>query len=137
MSLKKFPHPLVVLLIILIASLALGSCSAEWHLTQAIRKGARVEQSRWDTLVITKERTLWDTLTLNDVDTVVVQKDNIRLRIVRNFDTIRVKAICLPDTVMVTKYINRTIKAPEKKAIWEKYIMLFAVGMLLVVLLRR
>lgn len=137
MSLKKFPHPLTVLLIILATSLALGSCSAEWHLKQAIRKGARVEQSKWDTLVITKERTLWDTLTLNDVDTVVVQKDNIKLRIVRNFDTIRVKAICLPDTVMVTKYINRTIKAPEKKAIWEKYIMLFAVAMLLVVLLRR
>lgn len=138
MSSKKFPHPLVVLLIILAASLALGSCSAEWHLNQAIRKGARVEQSKWDTLVITKERTLWDTLTLNDVDTVVVQKDNIRLRIVRNFDTIRVKAICLPDTVMVTKYINRTIKAPVAKgAIWEKYIMLFAVVMLLVVLLRR
>lgn len=137
MNLKKFPHPLLVLLIILLASLALGSCSAEWHLNQAIRKGARFEQQKWDTLVVTKERTLWDTLTLNDVDTVVVQKDNIKLRIVRNFDTIRVKAVCLPDTVQVTKYINRTIKAPAKGAIWEKYIMLFAVAMLLVVLLRR
>ena len=137
MSLKKFPHPLLVALIILLASLALGSCSAEWHLNQAIRKGARVEQQKWDTLVVTKERTLWDTLTLNDVDTVVVQKDNIKLRIVRNFDTIRVKAICQPDTIRVTKYINKTIKAPEQKAIWEKYIMLFAVGMLLVVLIRQ
>lgn len=137
MSLKKFPHPLLVALIILIASLALGSCSAEWHLNQAIRKGARVEQSKWDTLVITKERTLWDTLTLNDVDTVVVQKDNIKLRIVRNFDTIRVKAICMPDTIQVTKYINRTIKAPQQKGHWEKYIMLFAVGILLIVLMKR
>ena len=137
MSFKKFPHPLLVLLIILIASLALGSCSAEYHLRKAVKKGANVWQTKWDTTIVTKERILWDTLSLHNVDTVVVQKDNIRLRIVRNFDTIRVKAICLPDTVRVTKYINRIIKAPEKKGIWEKYIMLFAVGMLLVVLLRR
>ena len=94
------------------------------------------ENKKW-VIELTKERTLWDTLTLNDVDTVVVQKDNIRLRIVRNFDTIRVKAICLPDTVQVTKYINRTIKAPERKGDWEKYLMIFAVGMLLVVLIRQ
>ena len=137
MNSKKYPHPLLALLIILIASLALGSCSAEYHLRQAVKKGANVWQTKWDTTIVTKERNLWDTLTLTDVDTVVVQKDNIKLRIVRNFDTIRVKAICLPDTVQVTKYINRTIKSPERKGDWEKYLMLFAVGMLLVVLIRQ
>lgn len=137
MNSKTYPHPLLALLIILIVSLALGSCSAEWHLKQAIRKGARVEQQKWDTLVVTKERTLWDTLTLNDVDTVVIQKDNIKLRIIRNFDTIRVKAICQPDTIRLTKYINKTIKAPSEKGNWEKYVMLFAVGMLLIVLIRQ
>jgi hypothetical protein len=136
MSFKKFPHPLLVLLIILIASLALGSCSAEYHLRKAVKKGANVWQTRWDTTIVTKERNLWDTLTLNNVDTVVVQKDNIRIKLVRNFDTIRLQATCLPDTVQVTKYINTKITT-KGKGDWEKYLMLFAVGMLLVVLIRR
>ena len=136
MSFKKFPHPLLVLLIILIASLALGSCSAEYHLRKAVKKGANVWQTKWDTTIVTKERNLWDTLTLNNVDTVVVQKDNIRIKLVKNFDTIRLQATCLPDTVQVTKYINTKI-ATKGKGNWEKYLMLFAVGMLLVVLIRR
>jgi len=136
MSLKKFPHPLVVALIILIASLVLGSCSAEYHLRQAVKKGANVWQTKWDTTIVTKERNLWDTLTLNNVDTVVVQKDNIRIKIVRNFDTIRLQATCLPDTVQVTKYINTKI-ATKGKGDWEKYLMLFAVGMLIIVLIRQ
>jgi len=136
MSLKKFPHPLVVALIILIASLVLGSCSAEYHLRQAVKKGANVWQTKWDTTIVTKERNLWDTLTLNNVDTVVVQKDNIRIKIVRNFDTIRLQATCLPDTVQVTKYINTKI-ATKGKGDWEKYLMLFAVGMLFIVLIRQ
>ena len=136
MSFKKFPHPLLALLIILIASLALGSCSAEYHLRKAVKKGANVWQTKWDTTIVTKERNLWDTLTLNNVDTVVVQKDNIRIKLVKNFDTIRLQATCLPDTVQVTKYINTKI-ATKGKDDWEKYLMLFAVGMLLVVLIRR
>jgi outer membrane lipopolysaccharide assembly protein LptE/RlpB len=114
MSFKKFPHPLLALLIILIASLALGSCSAEYHLRKAVKKGANVWQTKWDTTIVTKERNLWDTLTLNNVDTVVVQKDNIRIKLVRNFDTIRLQATCLPDTVQVTKYINTKITTRAK-----------------------
>lgn len=136
MNSKTYPHPLLALLIILIVSLVLGSCSAEWHLRQAVKKGANVWQSRWDTTIVTKERNLWDTLTLKDIDTVVVQKDNIRLKIVRNFDTVRVNATCLPDTVQVTKYIKTSVTAPKSRN-YEKYLMLFAVGMLLIVLLRR
>ena len=136
MSLRKFPHPLLAALIILIASLALGSCSAEYHLRQAVKKGANVWQTKWDTTIVTKERNLWDTLTLNNVDTVVVQKDNIRIKLVRNFDTIRLQATCLPDTVQVTKYINTKI-ATKGKGDWEKYLMLFAVSMLIVVLIRQ
>jgi len=136
MNSKTYPHPLLALLIVLIVSLALGSCSAEWHLRQAVKKGANVWQTKFDTTIVTKERNLWDTLTLKDIDTVVVQKDNIRLKIVRNFDTVRVKATCLPDTVQVTKYIKTSVTAPKSQN-YEKYLMLFAVVMLLIVLLRR
>lgn len=114
MNSKKYPHPLLALLIILLASLALGSCSANWHLKQAVKKGARVTQEKWDTVIVTKERRLFDTLVLKEIDSVVVQKDNVRVSLIRKFDTIRVKAICLPDTIRVTKWVKTTIKPNER-----------------------
>lgn len=114
MNSKKYPHPLLVLLIILLASLALGSCSAEWHLKKAIKKGAVVTSNKWDTVFVTKERRLFDTLVLKDIDSVVVTKNNIQVSLIRNFDTIRVKAICRPDTIRVTKWVKTTIKPNEK-----------------------
>jgi len=114
MNSKKYPHPLLALLIILLASLALGSCSANWHLKQAVKKGARITQDKWDTVIVTKERQLFDTLVLKEIDSVVVRKDNIQVSLIRKFDTIRVKAICLPDTIRVTKWVKTTIKPDEK-----------------------
>ena len=114
MNSNKYPHPLLAALIILLASLALGSCSANWHLKQAVKKGARINQDKWDTVIVTKERRLFDTLVLKEIDSVVVQKDNVRVSLIRKFDTIRVKAICLPDTIRVTKWVKTTIKPDEK-----------------------
>ena len=114
MNSKKYPHPLLAALIILLASLALGSCSAEWHLKKAIKKGAVVTRNKWDTVFVTKERQLFDTLIVKEVDSVVVLKDNIQVSLIRKFDTIRVKAICLPDTIRVTKWVKTTIKPSEK-----------------------
>lgn len=114
MNSKRYPHPLLALLIALIASLALGSCSAEWHLQQATKKGAEVTRNKWDTVFVTKERQLFDTLVLKEVDSVVVRKDNIQVSLIRRFDTIRLKAICLPDTIRVTKWVKTTIKPDQK-----------------------
>ena len=114
MNSKKYPHPLLAALIILLASLALGSCSANWHLKQATKKGARVTQDKWDTVIVTKERQLFDTLILKEIDSVVVRKDNIQVSLIRKFDTIRLKAICLPDTIRVTKWVKTTIKPNER-----------------------
>ena len=114
MNSKRYPHPLLAALIILLASLALGSCSANWHLKQATKKGARVTQDKWDTVIITKERRLLDTLILKEIDSVVVRKDNIQVSLIRRFDTIRLKAICLPDTIRVTKWVKTTIKPSER-----------------------
>jgi hypothetical protein len=114
MNSKRYPHPLFAALIILLASLALGSCSANWHLKQAVKKGARVEQQKWDTVIVTKERRLLDTLILKEIDSVVVRKDNIQVSLIRKFDTIRLKAICLPDTIRVTKWVKTTIKPSER-----------------------
>lgn len=94
--------------------LLLTSCSANWHLQQATKKGARVTQDKWDTVFVTKERQLFDTLIVKEIDSVVVQKDNIQVSLIRNFDTIRVKAICLPDTIRVTKWVKTTIKPSER-----------------------
>lgn len=94
--------------------LLLTSCSAEWHLQQATRKGAEVTRDKWDTVIVTKERRFLDTLILKEIDSVVVQKDNIRVSLIRRFDTIQLKAICLPDTIRVTKWVQTTIKPDDK-----------------------
>jgi hypothetical protein len=94
--------------------LLLTSCSANWHLQQATKKGARVTQDKWDTVIVTKERQLFDTLILKEIDSVVVRKDNIQVSLIRKFDTIRLKAICLPDTIRVTKWVKTTIKPNER-----------------------
>jgi ABC-type enterochelin transport system substrate-binding protein len=114
MNSKRYPHPLLAALIILLASLALGSCSANWHLKQAVKKGAEVTRNKWDTVFVTKERQLFDTLILKEIDSVVVLKDNIQVSLIRKFDTIRLKAICLPDTIRVTKWVKTTIKPSER-----------------------
>jgi hypothetical protein len=114
MNSKRYPHPLLAALIILLVSLALGSCSANWHLKQAVKKGVRVTQDKWDTVIVTKERQLFDTLILKEIDSVVVRKDNIQVSLIRRFDTIRLKAICLPDTIRVTKWVKTTIKPSER-----------------------
>jgi hypothetical protein len=127
MSYKTYPHPLLALLIILIVSLALGSCSADWHLRQAVKKGANVYVQKWDTTIVTKERKIVDTVLLPKWDSVVINKNNIKVKLVRRVDTIRVSATCKSDTVQVTKYIRQKVSAPRKESFFWQIIAAAAI----------
>jgi hypothetical protein len=81
----------------------LSSCSAQWHLKKAIKKDPTLLQA--DTIaivdtVVTPPVTLTDTVTLRTQDTLVIQKDKLKVKIVRSFDTIMVDAICESDTIV-------------------------------------
>lgn len=90
---------------ILIPAVAvMASCSASWHLERAIAKDptiVRAQPVRFDTIVVTRERKLTDTIVMNDVDTITIERDRVRVRLVRSYDTLMVEGTCLPDTIKI------------------------------------
>ena len=90
---------------ILIPAVAvMASCSASWHLKRAIAKDPSIVKPtavRFDTIVVTKERKLTDTIVMNDVDTITIERDRVRVRFVRSYDTLMVEGTCLPDTIKI------------------------------------
>lgn len=94
---------------IAILTLMLCGCSAQWHLRQAIRKDPNIQKTviiKKDTVIVTKERILRDTLELFK-DTVIYQ-DRVKLKIEYRDNFVSVEADCPSDTVVVTKSIVKT-----------------------------
>lgn len=94
---------------IAILTLMLYGCSAQWHLKQAIRKDPSIQQTvvvKKDTVIVTKERTIRDTLELFK-DTVIYQ-DRVKLKIEYIDNFVNIEADCPSDTVVVTKSIVTT-----------------------------
>lgn len=90
--------------IVAIEALLFTSCGAEYHLRRAIAKDPTIVKPTavlFDTIVVTKERKLTDTIVMNDVDTITIQNDRVRVRLVRSYDTLRVEGTCLPDTIRI------------------------------------
>lgn len=97
----------------------LGACSAGWHMRKAISKDPSIAQPitvRLDTVVVTQPRYLHDTVVLNDVDSIIINKDNVITKIWRVHDTLRVNTICPGDTVKieVIKHVPQFIYQPSK-----------------------
>jgi len=84
-------------------------CGARWHLKRAIAKDPTiVEQSvvKLDTIVVTEIKAVHDTLVLNQYDTIEIERNGVRIRLNRLYDTIQVTAECLPDTIQVTQVVK-------------------------------
>jgi hypothetical protein len=82
----------------------LTSCGADWHLKRAIAKDptlVRAQPVRFDTIVVTKERKITDTIVMRDRDTITIENDRVRVRLVRSYDTLMVEGTCLPDTIRI------------------------------------
>ena len=102
----------------------LTSCSAQWHLKKAVQKDPMILKK--DTLVVMDTLVvppvvLKDTVTLRQHDTIVIEKDRLRVKIVKVNDTLIIDAKCASDTIV------RTIEVPydkivyvEKESIWDK-----------------
>ena len=104
--------------------LLLTSCSAQWHLKKAVHKDPTILEK--DTLVVqdtvvVPPVVITDTVTTRQHDTIVVQKDRLRVRIVKRLDTLIIEGECASDTIV------RTIEVPyekviyvQQKTIWQK-----------------
>ena len=97
--------------------LSLTSCSAQWHLKKAVQKDPTILKK--DTLVVqdtvvTPPVAITDTVTLKQHDTITIQKDRLKVQLVKVNDTITINAECASDTIV------RTIEVPYEKVIYVK-----------------
>lgn len=117
MTLRKLLNLLVTLITQKIVRLAvlsvclflMTSCGANYYLNRAIAKDHTLIQKevvRVDTVLVTKERMLRDTIVSNKYDTIETIKNNVSLKIIRINDTILVDAICPQDTIFFTKEVS-------------------------------
>ena len=93
----------------------LSSCSATWHLKMAIKKDPTIMVG--DTLVVkdtvvTPAVVTTDTVTTKLHDTIVVEKDRLKVRIVKKLDTLIIEGKCASDTII------REIEVPYEKVVY-------------------
>ena len=102
-------------LVKLILLSSLMSCSAQWHLKKAVQKDPLILER--DTLVVTDTVVsppvaITDTVTLKQHDTIVIQKDRLKVQLVKVNDTITINAECASDTIVTT------IEVPYEKIVY-------------------
>lgn len=102
--------------------LLLSSCSATWHLNKAIKKDPTILAK--DTLVVqdtvvVPPVVIMDTVTTKQHDTIIVEKDKLRVRIVKKLDTLIIEGQCASDTIV------RTIEVPYEKIVYVEQQTLF------------
>lgn len=102
-------------LVKLILLSSLMSCSAQWHLKKAVQKDPLILEK--DTLVVTDTVVsppvaITDTVTLKQHDTIVIQKDRLKVQLVKVNDTITINAECASDTIVTT------IEVPYEKVVY-------------------
>ena len=102
-------------LVKLILLSSLMSCSAQWHLKKAVQKDPLILEK--DTLVVTdtvvtQPVAITDTVTLKQHDTIVIQKDRLKVQLVKVNDTITINATCESDTII------SVIEVPYEKIVY-------------------
>jgi hypothetical protein len=122
----------------------LTSCSATWHLSRAIKKDPTILEK--DTLVVkdtvvVPPVVITDTVTTRQHDTIVVQKDRLRVRIVKRLDTLIIEGECASDTIVRTIEVPyETITYVERRTIGQKIqglVFYFGLVLLALYILRR
>ena len=111
-------------LILLSATLILSGCSAEWHLSRAIKKDPSILQPKTmivtDT-VVTEPIVVKDTVTISQVDTVEIVKDKFRVKIMRSYDTLIIDGGCDADTIVRTLEVKvPVVEYKERSTFFDK-----------------
>ena len=92
--------------------LILSGCSAEWHLSIAVKKNPELLKQTTvivaDT-VVTEPIVVRDTVITSQTDTIELIKDKFRVRVIRSFDTLLIDGGCESDTIVRTI----TVSAPQ------------------------
>jgi len=109
-------------------------CGAKYHLSRAIAKDPTILESvavKLDTTIITENKAIRDTLILQRIDTITLERNAVRVKIKRIHDTIQIDAECLPDTIRIQKVVEVPQVVYEEKKIKKKYIYLLIISIIL------
>ena len=91
------------------------SCSAQWHLKRAVKKDPTILEK--DTLVVQDTVVVppvvtTDTVITKQQDTIVVEKERLKVKVIRNVDTLIIDAKCDSDTIV------KQIEVPFEKFVY-------------------
>ena len=110
------------------------SCGAKYHLNRAIAKDPQILDSvvlKVDTLIITQKEEVRDTLILEKVDTITLERNGIRIDLRRVYDTIEVDVQCPSDTIRISKEIRVPQIVYQEKNFDRKYLYLLIISIIL------
>jgi hypothetical protein len=110
------------------------SCGAKYHLNRAIVKDPSILDSvalKVDTLIITQKEEVRDTLILQEIDTIRIIKEGIRIDLRRLYDTIEVDVECPADTIRIQKEIKVPQIVYQEKNFDRKYLYLLIISIIL------
>lgn len=107
-----------------IAVILLSSCSARWHIAQAVKKGAIIKSDTvyQEKTIITKgdSTTVFVPVTKLKDSLVTVYQDRIKIQYRTVHDTLRFHVECPPDSIVirVPVAVNTEIDCPPRSPFW-------------------
>lgn len=110
------------------------SCGAKYHLKRAIAKDPTILESvvvKVDTTIITENKALRDTIILERVDTLTLQRNSVRVKIKRIHDTIQIDAECLSDTITISKVVEVPQVIYQEKKFNRNYLYLLIISIII------
>ena len=112
----------------------LQGCGARYHLNRAIAKDPQILDSvvlKVDTLIITQKEEVRDTLILQKIDTITLERNGIRIDLRRVYDTIEVDVQCPSDTIRISKEIRVPQIVYQEKNFDRKYLYILIISIIL------
>ena len=128
--------------LLLVTTLLLGGCSASWHLKMAIKKNPGLQTTTTMTVtdtVVIDPVVVRDTIVTSTNDTIILEKERLKIKIVRINDTLIVDGQCAGDTIVkfidvpIEKLVyNNEEKWFQKIYRWSFYLLLLALGSMVI-----
>lgn len=121
--------------------LILSSCSARWHVNQAIKKGLKVGTDtvyQEKTVIVPGDSTTVFLPVVKD-SLITVYQDRIKIQYYQRYDTVRIAVECPSDTVKIEVPISVTteIDCPPRSPFWRNLALALIVVTALVLYFRR
>jgi hypothetical protein len=124
---------------VLFLSIFFASCSANWHLKQAVKKNPNIITEKVirqvDTLIIRDSVKVEHTFTTKSIDTIIIDNEHFKSTIYSYHDTIKLVQVLKGDTIRITKKVVMPVVQNETK--YEKAFIFLAAIIFMIWLLKK